>query len=197
MFDLFNVVMKNPTLPVICVATLIAVFSLKSQRHLARAKHTLDFEKEFKDKETVSLRSAVKLLKISSEKELRAMARISSLDDENVRLICDVLNVWEGVAIGVKKSVYDEDMLFMAFGDAALSVFIFAIPFIQTRRVAKPGAYVEFSWLIARWMQRAPDILNQRPVALPGEVRKLIRENGRLRRALQSKRKLKNKSKNT
>lgn len=179
-----NILLTHPTLPVVTLAAIVAVFSLRSQRHLARAKHTLDFEKEFKDKETSNLRAVVKALRARTSAELVQLAVHSPLDNDEVSALCDALNVWEGVAIGVKSKVYDEDMMYAAFGNALIKLFDMAIPFVKARRLTSPLAYVELSWLATRWKVRR-GISHHPKAALEDpalDVEKMIKTNLRLRR---------------
>ncbi|MEB1182514.1 DUF4760 domain-containing protein [Xanthomonas campestris pv. campestris] len=179
-----NFLQQNPTFPVVTVAAAVAWFSLRSQRHLARAKHTLDFEKEFKDKETPKLRAVVKVLRTRSSDELVQLAVHSPLDHDEVSNLCDVLNVWEGVAIGIKAKVYNEDMLYDAFGHAVIKLFDMAIPFIKARRLATPSVYVRLSWLATRWKVRyggsfKSTVIKGDPAV---DVAKMIKRNERLQR---------------
>jgi len=151
---------------------------------LARAKHTLDFEKEFKDKETVKLRAVVKVLRLRTSAELVQLAVHSPLDHEEVSDLCDALNVWEGVAIGLKAKVYNEQMMYDAFGHAVIKLFDMAIPFIKARRLVTPSVYVELSWLATRWKVRAgkslaSPLIKDDPAV---DVAKMIKKNRRLRR---------------
>jgi hypothetical protein len=53
----------HPTVPILLIGTVVAVVSLRSQRHLARAKNTLDFDRDFKEKEMHALQAAHRLMR--------------------------------------------------------------------------------------------------------------------------------------
>lgn len=140
----------NPTVPLLFVGTVVAVISLRSQRHLARAKNTLDFDKDFREHEIQNLRVAIRLIRTTTPDALERLGRLDLPNDEAAALT-RALNVWEGVAIGIRNGVYSERLLREAYGTTIAWLFGQARPFIHQRRQTNPRYYANFCWLGARW----------------------------------------------
>lgn len=149
----------NPTVPLLFVGTVVAVVSLRSQRHLARAKNTLDFDKDFREQEFQNLRTAIRLIRMTSPDALERLGRLDLPNDE-VAALTRALNVWEGVAIGIRNGVYSERLLRDAYGTTIAWLFAQAGPFIAQRRRINPRYYGNFCWLGAGWngQRRRPSI---------------------------------------
>lgn len=146
-----------PTVPVILLGAYIAYRSLRSQRHLTRAKHTLDFDKEFKEKHKSTLIDAREVFfKYSDERltELGDKGRLTKKDDDPFTVIVNALNVWESVSIALKHDVYDENLLFDAYATSVVWLFKSALPFVKARQKHNPKLFQNFVRLGVRWMAR-------------------------------------------
>lgn len=142
---------RNPTIPLVLVGTLVAYFSLRSQQHLTRAKHTLDFDKSFKENQKKDdWGRAIGLLREKSWSELQAIGKLP-IPDEDFKALGTALNVWEGVAIGIRNKVYNEKMLSDAFGTSVVWLYNQALPYLIERRNSNPRLYENFRWLGLRW----------------------------------------------
>lgn len=150
--DMWNFLAQNPTFPVIVIATIVAISSLRSQRHLTRAKHTLDFDKEFKEKDKGKLLEARKVFDRLSWAELERLGNLSLLHDNNdFKAIVDALNIWEAVAIGIRNKVYSEKLLIEAYGTTVVFIYKSSIPFVKERQKKNSRLYTHFVWLGVRW----------------------------------------------
>ena len=140
----------HPTVPILVIGTVVAVVSLRSQRYLARAKNTLDFDKDFKEKELRALQAAHRLMRTMGPEELAELGS-REVPDEAFRTIARALNAWEGVAIGVRNDVYSERLLRDGYGSTVVWMYRHAQPFIGQRQRSNPHYYSNFCWLGARW----------------------------------------------
>lgn len=146
--------LKNPTIPIIGVGTIIAFFSLRSQRHLTQAKHTLDFDKDFKEKRWVNLLNAAAIFRSLSHEALYELGKSGKMvpdETDPFTAIADALNTWEGVAIGFRNKVYSEKLLFEAYGTTVVKLYLGTTPFIRARQVANPRLFYNFERLGLRW----------------------------------------------
>lgn len=152
--DLVDWILTNPTVPVVITGTAIAYFSLRSQQHLTRAKHTLDFDKEFKDKHKSTLIDAKQALDNKSWAELRrlgAHGKISQNLGDDFTAIVNAINIWEGVAIGLKNKVYVEEQFIEAYGSTIVWLYKNTIPFVRARQEENERLFAHFTWLGIRW----------------------------------------------
>jgi hypothetical protein len=154
----------NPTVPLLFVGTVVAVISLRSQRHLARAKNTLDFDKEFREHELQNLRTAIRLIRMTSPDARERLGRLDLPNDETVTLT-RALNVWESVAIGIRNGIYSERLLRDAYGTTIAWFFEHSRPFVGQRRQINARYYENFCWLGERWSRA-------RSAYVPGTSRK-------------------------
>lgn len=180
--------LQNPTVPVVIVGTAIAYFSLRSQQHLTRAKHTLDFDKEFKDKHKLTLIEARQVLVTKSWTELRHLGihgRLSVEPGDNFTAIVNAINIWEGVAIGLKNKVYGETQLFEAYGSTIVWLYTSTIPFVRARQEENSRLFSNFTWLGIRWsamlalplqLQKEIEHKKQRALIEQGEALRKLRE---------------------
>lgn len=153
----FTFISQNPTVPIVGMGALIALVSLRSQQHLTRAKHTLDFDKEFKDKYKKTLIAARDVLVAKSWSELRRLGthgRMSKDDQDEFTVLVEALNIWEGIAIGLKKSVYGEEQLFEAYGSTVVWLYKNTLPFVNARRAENSRLFANFVSLGLRWSVR-------------------------------------------
>jgi hypothetical protein len=140
----------HPTVPILLIGTVVAVVSLRSQRHLARAKNTLDFDRDFKEKEMHALQAAHRLMREMTPVELEELGA-REIPGEAFRTIARALNVWEGVAIGVRNNVYSERLLRDGYGSTVVWMYRHARPFVDQRQRNNPRYYNNFCWLGTRW----------------------------------------------
>jgi len=155
-FSLADFLLTNPTVPLVIIGTIVAGLSFRSQRHLTRSKHTLDFDKDFKDKEQKDLPAVKALLDRLTEHDLIEMGQRPMLDDKDVTLLIRALNVWESVGIGLKHHVYMEDLLYEAYGSTVRYLYRRTLPFVNERKKKNPKYFEHFHRLAIRWESR-PD----------------------------------------
>lgn len=151
---IIDFLLKNPTIPIVGVGTIIAFFSLRSQRHLTQAKHTLDFDKDFKEKRWLNLLTAAALFRSMSHEALYGLGkngRMVSDEADPFTAIAEALNTWEGVAIGLENKVYSEKLLFEAYGTTVVKLYLGTTPFIRARQTANPRLFCNFERLGLRW----------------------------------------------
>lgn len=151
---IYDFLTNSPQPAVTAIAALIAAAALRSTRHLTRAKHTLDFDKEFKEKNKASLLRAFNVLRTHSTEALKELGENGSMStdaSDPYTSLVEALNAWEGVSIGLEHKVYNEMMLFEAYGSTIAKLYIHSIPFIKARASDNPRYFKHFVKLGLRW----------------------------------------------
>ena len=149
--------LENPASVVALVASTIALFSLRSTRHLTKAKHTLDFDKDFKVKHRdMMVRAFIVLREVAwaDRYELGREGTITVDRTDHFSTVAAAINVWESVAIGIKNDVYLEQLLYEGFGSTISQLYLDTIPFIKARQQKNPRLFTNFVWLGVRWTVR-------------------------------------------
>lgn len=161
-FFFYKIISKHPTFLIVLISVIIAYFSYNSQRFLAKAKNTIDFQVNFHNstettkhvffiKDCMSVFTAVDLEKIalgdfeSFGKGERKKAK--RLD----RSATELLNTLERLAVAVKHDVYDDQMLYNNYKSFFLKINEFLSPWIKENQRQNPRWYCEFSRLMHRW----------------------------------------------
>jgi fumarate reductase subunit C len=153
--QIFHFLKRNPAVIFLTVTSVLAYLSWRSQRHLTRAKHTMDFQVSFSDSET--MKKAAKtfhtlLCNMSTDELVRlSVSRKPSKQHERV---VQILNAWERVAVALKHDVYDEEMLYDIYGTFLLKLCSTLSPFINHRQELNPKVFVNLSWLYVKWRAR-------------------------------------------
>lgn len=153
---LFALLVANPTLAPVTIGVIVALRSLKSQQHLTRAKHTLDFDVRFKTDHVKDLLAARLILQDKTDAELKIMGAAHKSDDPGFKALVSTLNVWEHVGIGLRNQVYDEHLLKEAYGSTVIWLWIYSVAFIRERQRHNPRVFVNFDWLALRWLETLP-----------------------------------------
>ena len=159
--QIFHFLKRNPTLIFLTVTSCLAYLSWGTQRHLTRAKHTMDFQVSFSDSETMKRASRtfhLKLCKMTTA-EILGLANTRSPKKEHDR-VTEILNAWERVAVALKHDVYDEEMLYDIYGTFLLRLCSTLSPFIKQRQSNNHRVFVNLSWLYLRWKIRREKELN-------------------------------------
>jgi len=90
-------------------------------------------------------------------------------------LVKSYLNFLEGIALGIKHGVYDEEIAFQYFGSLLPEVFRWSKPFVQKRRnLANTTAiYIETEVVALRWRKRINDLQDhvEKAAVPPGRPR--------------------------
>ncbi len=68
--------------------------------------------------------------------------------------IRELLNTWERAAIAIRQNVYDERLLYNAYGTSVIWIWKQTRPYIRQRQAANPRLYVNFDWLAITWLIR-------------------------------------------
>jgi hypothetical protein len=150
--------LKNPTFPVVLISAIIAFIGFYTTRHLTRSKHTIDFESSYHQSE--KLGEALKQMLAWNEQhpnwaDTEALA--STPDHAMVTHIREMLNTWERASIAVRRKVYDEDLLYNAYGTSVIWMWKAMVPYMRKRQAHNPRLYMNFDWLAVRWMIRRND----------------------------------------
>jgi len=153
--QIFYFLKRNPTLIFLSVTSVIAFMSWRTQRHLTRAKYTMDFQVSFSDSETMkkSAKSFRKHFSRMSTLQLRELAS-GKKPVKQYKRMSDVLNAWERVAVALKHDVYDEEMLYDIYGTFLIKLWDTVNPFVKERQLENPRVYVNLEWLAMRWKIR-------------------------------------------
>lgn len=161
MFDeILTIAKNNPSAVILVVSATIAWMSFNTQRFLARAKNTIDFEASYHNSKEVQdcenrVRNNIRF-KLTSN-EIADIAKPEHFSTEFSSDIRETLNVWERVAIAVKNKVYDEDILYMAYGSSLTGLWKDLRPYIKAKQEKNPRLYINLDWLAIRWLVKRDD----------------------------------------
>lgn len=153
--QIFYFLKRNPTLIFLSVTSILAYLSWRSQRHLTRAKHTMDFQVSFSDSETMKKAAKtfhMRLCDMTSDEIVQLS--ISRKPSKQHGRVVQILNAWERVAVALKHDVYEEEMLYDIYGTFLLKLCFNLGPFISHRQAANSKVFMNLSWLYLRWKTR-------------------------------------------
>lgn len=153
--QIFYFLKRNPTLAFVSITPLVAYFSWQTQRHLTRAKYTMDFQVSFSDSENMKKAAKVfkKVIRNMTSQELVRLAETGSPSKVH-RQVVDILNAWERVAVALKHDVYDEEMLYDVYGSFLLSTCETLSPYINRKQLGNPLVFVNLQRLVICWKAR-------------------------------------------
>lgn len=146
----------NPTFPIVLCSAVIAFLAFRTTRHLTRCKHAIDFETAYhkSDKLATAMKHLVEWAAKSSAEETAALGQDDKRKHEMVGHIRELLNTWERVAIAIRQNVYDENLLYNAYGTSVIWIWKQTRPFMRKRQEENPRLFVNFDWLAIRWQIR-------------------------------------------
>lgn len=153
--QIFFFLKRNPTLIFLSVTSVLAYLSWRSQRHLTRAKHTMDFQVSFSDSETMkkAAKTFHKHLCGMTSNELISLSTSRKPSKQHDHVV-QILNAWERVAVALKHDVYDEEMLYDLYGTFLIRLCSTLNPFIKHRQADNPKVFVNLGWLYVKWKAR-------------------------------------------
>lgn len=154
--EICNYIKLNPSAIVLIFSTFIAWKSFKTQRFLTRAKNTIDFEASYHNSKEIQdcekrVKSSLKSCNADDKKSLALPERFSEPFVSDIR---ETLNIWERAAIAIKSQVYDEDVLYKAYGSSLIGLWNDLRPYIIAKQEKNRRLYANFDWLAIRWMVR-------------------------------------------
>lgn len=162
---------KNPALPIYIISAIIAFLSYLFQVKLARVKHSIDFQNSYHDsKDLMASIAKVKELSTLNKDEITALAINGNQD------VVTILNTWERAAIAIKKSIYDEEVLYLAYGTTVIQLWTKLSPFIKKRQEKNPRLYVNFDWLAVKWMAKRNESKSKSELKKLKEIQSLIKK---------------------
>lgn len=146
----------NPTLAFLSITALMAYKSYFSQRHLAIAKNTIDFQTAFHNSEDVkkATRYFVTVISKLDTTGVEALAKREVSQEEGSVSAKELLNSWERVAVAVRNKVYDEEMLYNTYSGFLIVIWQTLSPYVHVKRRDNPKLFVEVQWLALRWRAR-------------------------------------------
>ena len=146
----------NPTLVFLSITAVIAYKSFFSQRHLAIAKNTIDFQTAFHNSDDVkkATKYFVTVLARLNTAEIEELASRERNQDKGAKSARELLNSWERVAVAVRNKVYDEEMLYNTYSGFLIAVWQTLSPYVHKKRLSNPKFFVEVQWLSIRWRIR-------------------------------------------
>lgn len=136
----------------VIVGVVVALMSLRTTIVLARRKQSSDLV--FSARNDENFVAGIRVLrahKITDDIALLAVQPgIRSEDAAKVRY---VLNYFEAIAVGVRKNIYNEEILFLNYHTTLTHLYDSALPFIRETRRSQdiPTFFKELSWLATRW----------------------------------------------
>lgn len=147
---------SNPTLGFLSVTALLAYKSFFSQRHLAIAKNTIDFQTAFHNSDDVkkATKYFVTVLARMDTAGIESLALRERNQEKGPRSARELLNSWERVAVAVRNKVYDEEMLYNTYSGFLIAVWQTLSPYVHKKRQDNPKFFVEVQWLAIRWRVR-------------------------------------------
>lgn len=146
----------NPTFPVILGSAVIAFLAFQTTRHLTRCKHAIDFETAYHQSESLSwaFKNLLAWSVHASAADTAALASPAMKTHEMLGYMRELLNTWERVAIAIRQRVYDENLLYNAYGTSVIWIWKQTLPFIRRRQQENPKLFINFDWLAIRWQIR-------------------------------------------
>lgn len=181
MKEIIDFFIKNPTFPVVFVTAVVAYFSFRSQRHLARSKNSIEFEENYHSEATEKIaRDARETLHTSSENALINLAQQENFNMPEAMAIRELLNIWERASIAVQYKVYDEDVLFNAYAAGLIWIWIRSKPYINEKRKSNPRLYINVDWLAIRWQIRRNNVSKEEGLEKLKKALKLIEDYNKL-----------------
>lgn len=181
MKEIFDYLLKNPTLPVVTITAIVAFFSFMSQRHLARSKNSIEFEENYHSENTeqIATTARIALHKLNSN-ELAELAKQENFTTENAKAIRELLNIWERVSIAVQYKIYDEDVLFNAYAAGLIWVWEHSQPYISEKRKINPRLYINVDWLAIRWLIKRNNLKKENGLKNLQQAIKLIEKYNKM-----------------
>jgi hypothetical protein len=161
--QVFYFIKRNPTLVFVSATPFLAYFSWQTQKHLTRAKYTMDFQVSFSDSDNMKKAAKVfkrRLSKMTSE-ELIELAETGKPAKAHTHVV-EILNAWERVAVALKHDVYDEDMLYSIYGSFLLSTCRTLSPYIKQKQAKNPLVFINLQELVICWRSRRDDFEGKR-----------------------------------
>lgn len=161
-FFFYKIISKHPTFLVVLISAVIAFFSYSSQRFLAKAKNTIDFQVNFHNSSAISkhvffIRDCMSVFTADDLKKI-ALDDYSNFDKSNLKKAkklgksaTELLNTLERLAVAVKHDVYDDQMLYNNYKSFFLKIYDFLSPWVIENQKQNPRWYCEFSNLMHQW----------------------------------------------
>ena len=141
----------------------VAIWGIMTQRKSAREKNTLDFEAAYQSNEQLKKSSSNirKIYALDKNQRIDVYKRIASNDSEDPLFndIIYLLNIWERGANGVRKNIFDEQLMYNIYGSIVIYHFDHLYDLIDIRRASNEGVnknrvWINFEWLAIRWKIR-------------------------------------------
>ena len=125
------------------VSAVIAMLSVMTGRWLTARRATLDFLRDYYTSPEVG--RAFKILRASPESNI-------PLENQNREDFLFLMNMFEVLAIGLERNIYDKRMIIQFFGRDLKKIWEKSLPFVTHLRTQEkdPDAFKEFENLAAR-----------------------------------------------
>lgn len=161
--------LKNPTAPIILVSAGVAFASWRSQRQLTRAKHAIDLQNNYLSSERI-LVDIYKVAELSRQLNATEIERLSCVDvttankkdRRQLASLRTVLNALERMAIGIRRDVYDTELLYSSYATYVIETWTAFLPYIKAKQATNPRYYKNLDWLALEW-QTKRDRFNKNP----------------------------------
>lgn len=145
---------KNPTLPAVLLSAALAFWSWVTQRRLTRAKNSIDLQNNYMAAQHEHLVAVADMSSRLVTEEAEALARLENPgEEERAQLgsIRDALNCLERMAIGIKRDVYEESLLYDSYATYVIKTWIAFRPFVKIKQINAPYYYRNLEWMYTRW----------------------------------------------
>lgn len=163
MFEYFCTLMKNNAWasPIISgfttalVASAAAMYTVKKQRQTARENNSLLFERDYKHNNEVTSSWSTLYYKAHKNKLTFPIVRYAEEEHSTTSeaiAIRYILNEWERAANAINQRLYDEMLLYRAFGSTVIFLRTEFSPYIYARQADNPSFYKQFMAMSLRWM---------------------------------------------
>lgn len=141
-----------PTSLAIIASAVIALLAIRTNRHIARQKNTLDFETNHLDQNLLDAYST--LAKLHNNKFTTPMTEWSKdahFDTHEARSIRKVLNTWERVSRGIDHGIYDEKILYDTYRSTIRIVSNYTFDYRKEVQKKRSSYYAGFEKISSRW----------------------------------------------
>ncbi len=131
----------------------VALWAIKTNRHIAKLKNSMDFVNGYNEAEDISvaIKEVVKL-KTKSEPARKDMATPDGHCDASLH-IRTVLNYYETMAICINHKIYDDQIIKETLYSTVVRIWKICQPFVEEQRLQRDinTLYQELELLVKKW----------------------------------------------
>lgn len=141
----------------VCLTALFAAWAVISARQTTRKKNAADVI--FNSRSDENLRNGIRTIRrlnLDPDIDISSLAYSNTKNPDDANSIAYVLNHYEYVAVGLKRKIYDEDILKDSNYTTLIHMYQFCKPYIESvRRInERTTTWCELEKLAKRWVDK-------------------------------------------